>query len=111
LSFASPSSAIKPIFDATEKNKNGLNFQGICDHKSRFFWVKMKWPAATNDYMAWVTSGLHHALENNEVTRKILEGFTIIGDNAYVKRNFMATPLRGVHGGYQDAHNYYLTEY
>ena len=97
-------------FRCHRKDKNGLNFQAICDHKRRFFWVEMKWPAATSDYMAWVTSGLHHALENNDVTKKILEGFTIIGDNAYVKRMFMATPLKGVHGGYQDAYNYYLTE-
>ena len=70
----------------------------------------MKWPAATSDYMTWVTSGLHHTLKNNEVTEKFLEGFTTIGDNVYVKRIFMAMLLKGVHSGYQDVYNYILTE-
>ncbi|KAL7540732.1 hypothetical protein ACHAWF_006765 [Thalassiosira exigua] len=68
--------------------------QAICDHTLKFFWVEIQWPAATSDYMAWTTSALCRMLEENEVTRKIIEGFTIIGNCAYVKKMYMATPLK-----------------
>ena len=97
-------------FRCHRKDKYGFNLQAICDHTRRFIWVEMKWPAATSDYMAWVTSALCVALENNAITQKILEGFTFIGDNAYVKKPYMATPIKGVHGGHLDAYNYYVTQ-
>ena len=60
--------------------------------------------------MAWVTSSLCKMLEENDITKKILEGFTIIGDNAYVKTMYMATPLKGVRSGYEDGYNFYLSQ-
>ncbi len=68
------------------KDKYGLNLQAICDHNLKFTWVHMKWPAATSDYMAWVTSSLYCALENNAVTKTIIDGFVIVSDCAYVKK-------------------------
>jgi hypothetical protein len=44
----------------------------------------MKWPAATSDYMAWVTSSLNIELENN--VGKFIKGGTLVGDCAYVKK-------------------------
>ena len=73
-------------FRCHRKDKYGLNLQAICDHRLKFFWVELKWPAATSDYMAWVTSELCGLLEDNVVTKKIAEGFTFVADNAYVKR-------------------------
>jgi hypothetical protein len=97
-------------FRCHRKDKYGLNLQAICDHTLRFTWAEMKWPAATSDYMAWITSSLCMALENNRHTKKILDGFTLIGDCAYVKKPFMATPLKGMRGGYEDAYNFYLSQ-
>jgi hypothetical protein len=68
----------------------------------------MKWPAATSDYMAWVTSSLNIELENN--VGKFIEGGTLVGDCAYVKKLFMATPLKGMQGGHEDACNFYLSQ-
>jgi hypothetical protein len=97
-------------FRCHRKDKHGLNFQAICDHRLKFIWVGMKWPGATSDYMAWVTSALCRSLEDNPLTKKIRTGFTFVGDNAYVKKMFMAVPLKGVRGGYEDAYNFYLSQ-
>ena len=60
--------------------------------------------------MAWVTCSLCRALEDNHLTKEILEGFTFVGDNTYVKKMFMAVPLKGVRGGYEDGYNVYLSQ-
>jgi len=60
--------------------------------------------------MAWVTSSLCMALEDNANTKIILDGFTIIGDNAYVKKMFMATPLKGMRKDYEDGFNFYHSQ-
>ena len=89
-------------FHSCRKDKYGLNLQAICDHQLRIIWAEIKWLAVTSDYMAWVTSALCMALEDNANTKIILDGFTIIGDNAYVKKMFMATPLKGMRKDYED---------
>ncbi|KAL7553170.1 hypothetical protein ACHAWF_016415 [Thalassiosira exigua] len=43
-------------------------------------------------------------------TQKNLKGFTFIGDNAYVKKLYMAVPLKGVQKGYNEAYNFYLSK-
>ena len=68
----------------------------------------MKWPAATSDYMAWVTSSFAMELED-DMGMLIKEG-TLVGDCAYTKKLFMATPLKGYLGGYEDAYNFYLSQ-
>ena len=92
------------------KDKYGFNLQAICDHKLKFIWIDMQWTGATSDYMAWVTSNLCSALENNAVTKIILPGYTLIGDNAYVKKPYMSVPLKGYQTGYNDAYNFYHSQ-
>ena len=69
------------------KDKFGMNMQAMCDHKLRFTWIDIQWPGSTSDYLAWITSGLCHDLDANDTTKSIIPGMTIIGDNAYVKKN------------------------
>ena len=69
----------------------------------------MHWPGATNDYMMWVTSALCWAFKDNNLTKKVLVGFTFVGDNAYLKRLFMAVPFKGVWGGYNITYTVYLS--
>ena len=76
-------------FCCHRRDKYGLNLQVICDHRLKSIWVGMKWPGATNDYIAWVTSALCRALKDTHITKKVLKGFTFVGDNAYVKKIFM----------------------
>jgi hypothetical protein len=70
------------------------------------WWVEIKWPAATSDYMAWVTSYLNIELENN--VGKFIKESTLIGNCAYVKKLFMATPLKGMQGGHEDPYTFLL---
>ena len=84
--------------------------QAICDHRLRFVWIDINWPGSSSDYMAWITSSLYAALENNEVTKIILKGMTLLGDNAYIKKLFMAILLQKVQSGYCDAYNFYQSE-
>ena len=72
----------------------------------RFRWIDINWPGATSDYMAWVTSEFCNSLEE-ELGTIFAKGMTLSGDNAYVKRLYMAIPLRGTRGGYEDAYNFY----
>ena len=81
------------------KDKFGFNLQAICDHKLRFTWIDMQWPGSTSDYMAWVTSDLCMSLEKNYKTKTILAGYTLVGDNAYVKTPYMSVPLKGKQSG------------
>ena len=54
--------------------------------------------------------GLCYLLENNAVTKLIIDGYTFVGDNAYVKKMYMATPLKGMRSGYEDGYNFYLSQ-
>ena len=110
LKFSRAANCGQTNFRCHRKDKYGLNFQGICDHRLKFIWVEMKWPGATSDFMAWVTSSLCRALEENAITKLIIDGFTFVGDNAYVKKMYMATPLKGMRSGYEDAYNFYLSQ-
>ena len=74
------------------KDKFGMSMQAICDHKLRFLWIDIQWPGSTSDYLAWVTSDLCHDLDKNEATNSILKGMTIVGGNAYVKRDIRLYP-------------------
>ena len=47
---------------------------------------------------------------DNHITKKVLKGFTFVGDNAYVEKMFMAVPLKGVRDGYEDGYNVYLSQ-
>ena len=97
-------------FCCHRKDKYGLNLQAICDHRLKFICVEMKWPGVTSDCMAWVISALCRALKDNHITKKVLEGFTFVWDNAYVKKMLVAVLLKGVHGGYDNGYNCYLSQ-
>ena len=97
-------------FRCHRKDKYGLNMQAICDHKLRFIWFDIRWPGASSDFMAWVTSKLCIDLEKNGTTKILLKGMTLVGDNAYVKTKYMATPLKGMQHSYNDAYNFYLSQ-
>jgi hypothetical protein len=97
-------------FRCHRKDKFGFNMQAICDHNLKFYWVEVWWPGATSDYMAWATSWLCHALENNGVTKLLANGMTLVGDNAYVKKMYMAIPLRGQQSGWKDGYNFSISQ-
>ena len=86
--------------------------QAICDDELRFIFIDMCWPGSTADYMAWVTSCLCLDIELslNSVLPKIKKGLTLIGDNAYVKTEYMAVPIKGVKTEVEDAYNFYQSQ-
>ena len=92
------------------KDKFGMNIQAIYDHKLRFTWIDIRWPGSTSDYLAWVTSDLCQELDANEVTKKLAKDMTLVGDNAYIKKRYMAVPLKGQQIGYPDAYNFYVSQ-
>jgi len=95
-------------FKCARKDKFGVNLQAICDNKLRFTYIDMQWPGSTSDYLAWVTSGLCNRLETEEDL--LIDGATLVGDNAYVKKSYMAVPLKGKVTGHEDAYNFYLSQ-
>ena len=81
--------------------------QAICDHKLRFCRVDINRPGLCSNYMAWVTSSLHHDLINNKEAKIIIDGMTFVGDNEYVKKEIMAVPFKGKVSGYEDTYNFH----
>jgi hypothetical protein len=96
-------------FFCARKGKFGVNMQGICDDKLRFTWLDISWPGSTADYMAWVTSDLYADIEN-PLKKIILPGFTLLGDNAYVKNSFMSVPFKGTVQEDKDSYNFYQSQ-
>ena len=94
----------------SRKDKYGLNMQAMCDHHLRFTWIDIRWPGISSDYMAWVTSKLCDTLEKNPLSI-LLDGITIIGDAAYVKSHYMATPFKSTAGDESKcAYNFYHSQ-
>ena len=95
------------------KGKFGLNMQAICDHLLRFRWIDINWPGSAADYMAWVTSDTYTKIENTQNLGEnsvILNGYTLLGDNAYVKASYMAIPFKGRKSDTEDAYNFYQSQ-
>ena len=69
----------------------------------------MKWPGSTSDYMAWSTSKLCLILEKYNETNIVLDGKTIVGNDAYVKRMYMTVPLKGTQTEHFNTYNFYLS--
>ena len=82
--------------------------QAICDDELRFIYRDLSWPGATADYMAWVTSCMCQEIELSlgSIMPKIKKGFTLIGDNAYVKTEYMAVPIKACKTEVEDSYNF-----
>ena len=78
-----------------------MNMQAICDDLLRFRWIDINWPGSSSDYMAWVTSSLYADLEDNEITRILAKGMTLLGDNAYITHPTLLFFPRTACGYYQ----------
>ena len=81
-----------------------------CDHMCRFRWADIRHPGLTLDYLAFATSDLCLKLEhdNNDIMKP---GYTMVGDNAWVPRPWMATPIPGhCISGTDDAYNFYHSQ-
>jgi hypothetical protein len=99
-------------FNCSRKDKYGLNMQAICDDELRFIFIDLSWPGATADYMAWVTSWLCLDIELCQDTElpRIKKGFTLVGDNAYVKTQYMSVPIKGTKTDNEDSYNFYQSQ-
>ncbi len=97
-------------FHCARKDKFGMNLMAGCDHMCRFWWADLRHPGLTSDYLAFATSDLGVQLEhdNNDI---IKPGYTMVGDNAWVPRQWMATPIPGhCITGTDDAYNFYHSQ-
>lgn len=82
--------------------------QAICNHELRIRWIDVSWPGSTANYMVWVTSDLYNKVEKLLDTEKpiISQGFTLVGDDAYVKSSYMTVPFNGNKTHEQDSYNF-----
>ena len=99
------------LFKCWRKDKFGLNMQAICDHKLRIRWIDIRFPGNASDYMAWITSSLCKKLDDSyQLPRMIKEGKTILGDNAYIKTEYMSTPYKYDVTPERDGYNFYQSQ-
>ena len=75
----------------------------------RFTWIDISWPGSTSDYLVWITSSLCQDLDTNHETNKMVDGMTLIGDNACIKKIYMSVSVKGQQVGANDAYNFYLS--
>lgn len=95
-------------FMCSMKDKFGLNLQIICNRKLRFTCVDICWSGSTSDYMAWVTFDLCGKLENCDGL--LLEVKCIVGDNAYIRKEYMPVPHKGIVPLYDNAYNFHVSQ-
>lgn len=92
------------------KDKYGVILMAICDDKTRFRWIDIRCPGRSSDYLAWIMSTLPEQLADEE-KQMILEGMTIVGDNAFIETDYMAIPFPGNRiEEDEDAYNFYLSQ-
>ena len=97
-------------FHCWRKDKFGMVLMAGCDSMCRFRWADIRHPGKASDYLAFATSDLGIKLEkdNNGI---IKPGYTMIGDNAWVPRPWMATPIPGNEiTATDDAYNFYHSQ-
>jgi len=99
-------------FHCSRKGKYGWNMQAICDNKLRFYWIDLRWPGRCSDYMAWVTSALSLNINTSEKTSSplIKKGYSIFGDNAYLKTHHTTVPMKGHVSEAEDAFNFFQSQ-
>ena len=81
--------------------------QGVSDVRGRFLDVTINHPGSTSDYLAWITSGLKHKVEQEGF---LAPGLVIYGDNAYISHKYMVTPYKNVSGGVKDDYNFFHSQ-
>ena len=81
--------------------------QATCDAKCRFLDVSIRHPAATSDYLAFVTSLIHHKVSEAGF---LADGLCLFGDNAYVSNHYMVTPFPNVSEGERFHFNFYQSQ-
>ena len=97
-------------FHCARKDKFGMNLMAGCDHMCRFRWANIRHPGLTSDYLAFATSDLGVLLER-EGNNILKPGYTMVGDNAWVPRLWMAVPIPGhCISGTDDAYNFYHSQ-
>jgi hypothetical protein len=96
------------MFHCYRKDKFGLVMLAICDHRTKFRWVDISEPGRASDYLSWIRSGLPAKLDARNIIRS---GMTLIGDNAFVNKMYMAVPFPGTGlDVWRDAYNFYLSQ-
>ncbi|KAL7473994.1 hypothetical protein ACHAW6_000470 [Cyclotella cf. meneghiniana] len=94
-------------FHCAQKDKVDMNLMAGCDHMRRFWWSDIRHPGLMLDYLAFATLDLGAELEHNN-NNKMKPGYTMVGDNAWVPRPWMATPIPGhCITGTDDAYYFY----
>ena len=95
-------------FFCGRKQKFGLNFQAIFDHKKRFRNISILFPGSSSDFMAFEGCNLRYKLEEDGF---LAPGLCIFGDNAYVNRFYMCTPYPNVGANSRkDDYNFYHSQ-
>ena len=99
-------------FHCWRKEKYGLVMLAICDHRTKFRWLDISEPGRMSDYASWIKTELASQLDDVQLRAQILlAGHTIIGDNAFVKKMYMAVPFPGTGIGIsKDSYNFYLSQ-
>ena len=99
-------------FHCSRKDKYGLVMLAICDHRTKFRWLNISEPGRMSDYASWIKTDLTSQLDDDALMSQILlAGHTLIGDNAFVKKKYMAVPFPGTGIEVsQDAYNFYLSQ-
>ena len=119
-------------FHCSRKDKYGLVLLAICDDQCRIRWADITQPGKASDYLAFVTSELPAALEDarnnagetgdspsdtvfgwrrkgySQVSVK--PGYTLVGDNAFVRSHWMAVPFPGQVTSDKDNYNFFLSQ-
>lgn len=87
------------ISSAPANTKFGMNLQGVCDHKWRFLEVWIAHPAATSNFLSFITSKFNQKLETPGY---LAPGLVLFGDNACISNDYMVTPCKGATRGLKD---------
>ena len=82
------------LFHCYGKHKFGMVLMAGCNHRWKFRCEDSRHPCIIYDYLTFTTSKLGCKLEQEE-SNILVQGNTLIGDNASVEAPWMATPITG----------------
>ena len=94
-------------FICGRKSKFGLNLQAICDAKRRFLDLSILFGASTSDMLAFEASPIRVMMDRPGF---LAEGLCLFGDNAYINRTFMASPVPGTVDETSDSYNFFHSQ-